>query len=206
MTDHITYIPIPGSDEINMELELDPRIPTCLKHNMDASMSAIDYGLSYFKQIEKEYEKMNQKETTQDIINGLITGEYILTSCSRSTSAFGSVDLTAHFVVKPEKTIFVVPKLKSKSLAIRKVIFNDPATIVFWADGDKTVVKCGENDIFDPEKGLALAISKKFLGNKGNYYDIFKKWLPEEYKPTDTYYADDKPVVEVAKIESNGAD
>ncbi len=63
---------------------------------------------------------------------------------------------------------------------IKKVIFNDPATIVFWSDGKKTVVKCGERDIYDPEKGLAMAIAKRALGNEGNYYELFKKWLPEE--------------------------
>lgn len=62
---------------------------------------------------------------------------------------------------------------------IKKVIFNDPATIVCWSDGTKTVVKCGDNDTFDPEKGLAMAISKKFFDNMGYYYDVFKKWLPK---------------------------
>lgn len=64
--------------------------------------------------------------------------------------------------------------------AIDKVIFNDPATIVMWKDGTKTVVKCNEGDTYDPEKGLAMAISKKALGNKGNYYNTFTEWLPEE--------------------------
>lgn len=63
---------------------------------------------------------------------------------------------------------------------IKDVIFNDPATIVFWADGTKTVVKCQDDDIFDPEKGLAMAISKKALGNKGNYCNELKKWLPKD--------------------------
>lgn len=62
---------------------------------------------------------------------------------------------------------------------IEKVIFHDPATIVYWKDGSKTVVKA-KNEPFDPEKGLAMAISKYFLGNKGNYYEMFKKWLPVE--------------------------
>lgn len=62
---------------------------------------------------------------------------------------------------------------------IVKVIFNDPATIVFWSDGTKTVVKA-DGEKFDPEKGLAMAISKKFLGNKGNYYREFRIWLPVE--------------------------
>ena len=64
-------------------------------------------------------------------------------------------------------------------VVIEKVIFNEPATIVFWSDKTKTVVKA-ENDTFDPEKGLAMAISKKALGNQGNYYNTFKKWLPKE--------------------------
>ena len=61
---------------------------------------------------------------------------------------------------------------------IKKVIFNPPATIIIWEDKTKTGVKCGNKDYYDPEKGLAMAISKKFFGNKGNYYETFKKWLP----------------------------
>lgn len=64
--------------------------------------------------------------------------------------------------------------------AIKNVYFNDPVTVVMWKDGSKTIVRCGENEEYDPEKGLAMAISKKALGNKGNYYDEFKKWLPRE--------------------------
>lgn len=64
---------------------------------------------------------------------------------------------------------------------IKDVIFNDPATIVMWSDGTKTVVKA-VNEPFDKEKGLAMAIAKKALGNKGNYYNQFKKWVPHESK------------------------
>ena len=63
---------------------------------------------------------------------------------------------------------------------IKRVIFNDPATIILWADGTKTVVKCAKDETFDPEKGLAMAIAKKALGNEGWYYDIFKTYLPKE--------------------------
>ena len=61
-----------------------------------------------------------------------------------------------------------------------RVIYNDPATIAFWSDGTKTIVKAQPGDIFDPEKGLAMVIAKKVCGNKGNYYNSFKKWLPKE--------------------------
>lgn len=65
---------------------------------------------------------------------------------------------------------------------IEGVIFHGPCTIVKWSDGDKTIVRCKIED-FDKEKGLAMAICKKMMGTnktKSNYYDIFKKWLPEE--------------------------
>ena len=60
-----------------------------------------------------------------------------------------------------------------------KVIFNNPATIVYWSDDTKTVVKCGEDDTFDKEKGLALCYMKKWFSNKGNYNDTLKKWCGE---------------------------
>lgn len=69
---------------------------------------------------------------------------------------------------------------------IKNVIFNDPATIVFWEDGTKTVVKCQDGDEFDPEKGLAMAIAKKAYGNKGSYCNKLKKWLPKEEPVDDT--------------------
>lgn len=63
---------------------------------------------------------------------------------------------------------------------IKNVIFNDPATIVLWKDGTKTVVKCQEGDTYSKELGLAMCISKKYLGNKGNFNEVFKKWIPDE--------------------------
>jgi hypothetical protein len=70
------------------------------------------------------------------------------------------------------------PKCLGEKL-IKNVIFHDPATIVFWDDGTKTVVKAQNGEAYDPEKGLAMAITKKALGNEGNYYNTFAKWLKE---------------------------
>jgi len=56
-------------------------------------------------------------------------------------------------------------------LKINKVIFNPPMTIVNWEDGSKTTVLCGENDEFDPEKGVAMCISKKALGNMTKFLE-----------------------------------
>ena len=65
---------------------------------------------------------------------------------------------------------------------IKDVIHNDPATIVLWQDGSKTVVKCQKGDTYDPEKGLAMCIIKKICGNKGNYNNEIKKWMPKKQR------------------------
>ena len=70
-----------------------------------------------------------------------------------------------------EATLFKAP--------IERVIFNNPATIVFWKDGAKTVVKCQPGDKFDKMTGLSLAIAKYFLGNTGRYYNVLKPYIED---------------------------
>ena len=65
---------------------------------------------------------------------------------------------------------------KSKLPKIENVIFNNPATIVIWADKTKTVVRCQDMDEFNKEHGLAMCMIKKLYDNKGNYNNVFEKW------------------------------
>ena len=82
--------------------------------------------------------------------------------------------------IKDIKIINQLPKFDKNE--IKDVRYNDPATIVFWKDGTKTVVKCQKDkgDTYNPELGLAMCIIKKMCDNKGNYNDVFNKWLPKE--------------------------
>jgi hypothetical protein len=66
-----------------------------------------------------------------------------------------------------------------KRASIKRVIYSPPATIVFWNDGTKTVVKCDPNDTYDKEKGLLLCMVKRMLGNKSNYNNTLRKWLED---------------------------
>ena len=60
---------------------------------------------------------------------------------------------------------------------IDRVIFNDPATIIIWNDGSKTVVKRSDDDIWDPEKGFCMAVIKKLYGHTS----FIKRFMePEE--------------------------
>lgn len=62
-------------------------------------------------------------------------------------------------------------------LQIKRVLFHGPATIVYWTDGSKTVVKCQAGDTFSYETGLAMAIAKKAYGNDNAFNKVFKKWV-----------------------------
>ena len=61
--------------------------------------------------------------------------------------------------------------IKKPSMPVKpkQVIWHNPATIVYWEDGTKTVVKRQKGDRWDPEKGYAMAIVKKFMGLKTFY-------------------------------------
>ena len=61
---------------------------------------------------------------------------------------------------------------------IKKVIFNDPATIVLWDDDTKTVVKCSEGDTYSEWSGLAFCICKKLMGDE--FHKVFKHWCDRD--------------------------
>lgn len=61
---------------------------------------------------------------------------------------------------------------------VKKVIYNfknpeKPATIVFWDDGTKTVVRCNEEE-FTREGGIAQCYLKKILGSRGNIQKLIE--------------------------------
>lgn len=87
--------------------------------------------------------------------------------------------------------------------SIKDVIFNYPATIILWKDGTKTIVKAGEDEKYDPEKGFAMAVCKKMFGNEGNYYKVFKEYVPTPYyipKKNDIIVKDLDVAKETSKI------
>lgn len=65
-------------------------------------------------------------------------------------------------------------------ISIKDVRFSPPATIVFWSDNTKTVVKAQNGEPFDAEKGLMACIIKRITGNTGRYNELFKKYIKED--------------------------
>lgn len=76
-----------------------------------------------------------------------------------------------------------------KIAGIEKVIYNYPATIVWWTDGSKTIVKVHKGEEFNKEMGLAMAIAKKIFGNTTGSRAAFKKVvnMADDHSITDIY-------------------
>lgn len=89
---------------------------------------------------------------------------------------------------------------------IDHVIYNAPATIVFWKDGSKTVVCCDKYDKYDAQAGLALAICKKVMGNQ-EFHDIFEHFLPDEVAHPELLQSNDSDVSDdVETTDSNDSE
>lgn len=72
---------------------------------------------------------------------------------------------------------------KPSKLKVERVIFNAPATIVFWNDGTKTVVKCQECPLCSDGIGVLKTpdggcCASRWLKLRGLTHAMLKKTLP----------------------------
>ena len=59
---------------------------------------------------------------------------------------------------------------------IKRVIYSEPATIVFWDDGTKTISKCDEQDEYDELTGFLMCVLKKKVPHK-QWRKALKKYV-----------------------------
>lgn len=87
------------------------------------------------------------------------------------------------FELEPEPASHQPSIFTRSDFSIKKVIFNGPATIIFWENGDKTVVKCHEGDTYDKRLGFMYACTKRicelggFCATTKTNKKPFDKWM-----------------------------
>ena len=71
----------------------------------------------------------------------------------------------------------VEPSDKSRApIKPKRVLYYNKATITYWTDGTKTVVKCDPRDKYSKRMGLFLCHLKKLCGNNSRAFnDMFKR-------------------------------
>ena len=157
-----------------------PTINVCVASSLDQSPSHW-MKMTDAQKLEKE---MSNIKTDKKLVGNISSGySYIDTKYNEMFRKENKkMDIKLY-----ECGIFVGRVVTKPQDLIKNVIFSGPCTIVQWSDGDKTIVRCANED-FDKEKGLAMAIIKKLFGtneSKSNYNDISKKWIHEEKKVSD---------------------
>lgn len=126
----------------------------------------------FIKQLQKAFN--NDIKPTKTSFYDDDTLDYLLKDIMKEKAKEAEEKLNAEIEKKKRKAI------DNYADRIKNVYFNDPYTIIVWKDGSKSIVKCQEGDVYDKEKGLALALLKHLSGNTSYFNTIFKKWLPDE--------------------------
>lgn len=111
------------------------------------------------------------------------------TLCENAVLHWSDNATDSNIACVPVRDIYVTPPLPTEAefaytltvgrrtdkFTIKKIIFNDPATVIFWDDGTKTVVKATEGDVFDPYYGFCCAVTKRVFGNMSKVKKLIKR-------------------------------
>lgn len=85
------------------------------------------------------------------------------------------------------------------SMEAEQVIFNPPATIVYWKDGTKTVVRC-DNDEFSEEFGFAMACVRKLYGTRNRFKAQYKNALRPYLKKEKNSKTQESPPIKTSTL------
>lgn len=86
--------------------------------------------------------------------------DYVTTDCRAEIKNWNMEEIKQ--IIKKEEEM--------KFITLDHVIFDGPATIVFWSDGSKTIVKCTDGDAYAYDVGIAMATLKKIFGDQYGAY------------------------------------
>jgi hypothetical protein len=115
------------------------------------------------------------KQLAIDMDNAILEslfGKYKLKKGLMTTS---TLEFQQVFDKEVEKTIQKGLMTLKEQLTPDRIIFNPPATIVYWKDGTKTIVKTMEGDEFNQEAGFAMAVMRKVFGTRNEYLHLLEK-------------------------------
>ena len=76
------------------------------------------------------------------------------------------------------KIVNQLPKFDKNE--IKDVKYNDPATIVFWKDGTKTIVRCPVGKKYDEYEAFTAALAIKIFGNNSHLKKVIKRTFSEQ--------------------------
>lgn len=183
--DIVEFMNIDGAMEYGL-------IKDIVEFNTDGTMFQVAHGskgISYLS-INNIHHRCNKYRVGQRVWYVNHASEYVITDIHLASYNIASSRMVIHYCIRniangneqqyvPEDQLTIRPM--NYGLArndIDKVIFNDPATIIIWKDGTKTVVKTAPGETYSKWAGMALCISKKLYGDR--FHRIFREYCGEE--------------------------
>lgn len=89
-----------------------------------------------------------------DCITYYFNGSAMSFSCDNQKMAYDLTKRIHDLANKKTKDSAISANNLYNTFEVKDILVNGPATIVFWTDGTKTVVKCRPNDSYDAEKAV----------------------------------------------------
>ena len=80
-----------------------------------------------------------------------------------------------------------------------RIIYNNPATIVFWRDGTKTIVKKNEKEKYNSYNAFCAALAKKIFGTNSEVNRIVRSGYNQKVAEGQKKLAEFKKKVEKAR-------
>lgn len=73
---------------------------------------------------------------------------------------------------------------------IKRVKYDKPWTIVWWADGEVTRSKCAENDVWSEAAGFNACVAKRYFQTAGAYNKVLKTYCTDVHNDKVTSWQD----------------
>ena len=126
---------------------------------------------------------INFLDLCNDCITYYFNGSAMSFSCDDQEAAYALIRRIHNLANKKTKDSAISANNLYNTFEVKDILVNGPATIVFWADGTKTVVKYDSEDLYDSEKAVAMCFMKKALGSRSMHklFDLAKDRKTEYY-------------------------
>lgn len=127
----------------------------------------------------KNYKVFSDKEMSKIMKYKYDSASYEpLTHISDSTEWVGYSDIPNDYGIKLEDLGNLVAHIPDDVVygifKPERIIFNPPATICCFPDGEKIVVKCTDGDAFIEEVGVMACIVKKIFASRSEFEKLVK--------------------------------
>lgn len=101
---------------------------------------------------------------TPNCIGSNSINSYIINPSRGTFSFLDGIDETSEMIAQ-NKGNHLPKQPPTIHLNVKRVLYHNPATIVFWNDDTKTVVKCMSGEPFEKYAGFCAALAKKVFGS-----------------------------------------